>query len=185
LFEISGTPFGVGDQVNTVADPDEADDEIGPGTFVLRFQDVAGDPGGAALIHSYDMSLNFGVGGPVTVTTALETSAGPVECGVTPGTLTGTTVTWSPSVIQDLTQVGSILCMGGLCSTGGLPNGTPQLIDEVVDQPIDDFVFAADFSSFTMAETIIQSDDQSTTTWTYTGTEVSRELVSAPACQCE
>ena len=58
-FEISGTPLGAGDQVNVVVEDDQADDEIGPGTMVLYFEDMGGTPGGMAWIASYDMDSNF------------------------------------------------------------------------------------------------------------------------------
>jgi hypothetical protein len=184
-FEIADTPLGAGNQVNVVAEPHDEDDHVGPGQFVLRFQDVDGQPGGNASMLSYAMSLNFVVRGTVTVATDLETEAGPVECGITSGTLGGTTVSWLPSTIADVHRQGQILCTGNLCGLGGLPNGRPEIVDETEDQPISDFEFAEDLSGFTMAKTVIQADDSSTTTWMYVGTEVSRELIDAPACLCE
>lgn len=184
-FEIADTQLGAGDQVNVVAEPHDEDEHVGPGKFVLRFQDVGGQPGGQALMHTYEMSLHFVVGGTVTVATDLETQAGPVDCGITSGSLAGTTVAWTPSAIVDLHRQGQILCSGSLCGLGGLPDGRPQVIDETEDQPISDFEFSDDLSGFTMAQTVIQQDNSSTTTWMYVGTEVSRELVAAPACSCE
>ncbi len=184
-FEISGTPLGAGDQVNIVTEPYADDDHIGPGTFVLHFQDVAGEPGGQAFIHSYDMDINFVISGVTTVTTDLVATAGPAECGLTSGPLSGTTVDWAPAEIADVHTMGTILCMGNLCGLGGLPNGMAVPVDDTAPQPTNPFDFSADLTTFSMDQIVIQMDDQSTTSWTYAGTEVSRELIDAPACLCE
>jgi hypothetical protein len=184
-FEIADTPLGAGNQVNVVAEPYTDDDHVGPGSFVLRFRDVGGEPGGDVFMHAYQMSLHFVVGGSVTVATDIETEAGPVDCGITSGTLDGTTVSWIPSAIVDLHRQGQILCTGTFCSLGGLPNGEPQPVDETEDQPLSAFEFSGELDAFTMAKTVIQQDDNSTTTWTYVGTEVGRELIAAPACLCD
>ncbi len=185
VFDISDTPLMAGDQANTVTMPYDADDTVGPGTFVLRFRDVDGSPGQEAAMVSYAMSMHFLVdSGVTTVATDLEAEAGPDECGVTTGAVAGTTVTWTPSAIVGHHSMGQILCNGGLCGAAGLPNGMPVPQDETTDQPVSDFVFAPDFSSFTMAPTVITMDDQATTSWSYTGTETGRRLLDAPACLC-
>jgi hypothetical protein len=132
------------------------------------------------------MTLQFVVDSGLTVVeTDLETAAGPDPCGVSTGTVTGTTASWSPATMAGHTSMGEILCTGMLCSAGGLPNGTPVVQDETSDQPITDFVFESDFSAFTMAQTVIGMDSNSTTAWAYAGTETNRELIDAPACLCE
>jgi hypothetical protein len=183
-FEISDTPFGAGNQVNVVAQPYEDNDHIGPGTIVLRFQDVGGEPGGQAFISTYDVDIDFVITGPTTVTTELVVTAGPSDCGLTTGTLAGTTVAWDPAAMSEVHSVGSILCEGGLCGAGGLPNGDPVPVDDTDDQPVNPFVLAADLSSFTMEQIVIAMDDQSTTSWTFVGTETGRELVDAADCMC-
>lgn len=184
-FEISGTPFNAGDQVNVVTMPYDADDHVGPGNFVLRFQDEGGAPGGLAAMVSYQMALHFVVdAGPTVVATDLDADAGPDECGVTTGMLAGTTVAWMPSAIVDHHSVGQVLCTGALCGAAGLPNGDPVAMDETSDQPIDDFVFSDDLASFTMDQTVIAMDASSTTAWTYVGTETNRQLVIGPPCMC-
>lgn len=184
-FEVSDTPLGAGDQVNVVTMPYDADDHVGPGSFVLRFQDVDGAPGGLAAMVSYDMEIQFAVdSGATLVETDLTTAAGPDECGVTTGMVEGTTVAWMPSAIVGRTSMGQILCTGAFCGVGGLPNGRPVPVDEVGDQPVSDFDFSEDFSTFTMLQTIIAQDDNSTTSWTYAGVETDRQLVAAPACLC-
>lgn len=184
-FEVSDTPMGAGDQVNVVTMPYDADDHVGPGTFVLRFQDEGGAPGGLAAMTYYEMGIHFVVGGIVTVATDLDAEAGPEECGVTTGMLEGTTVSWMPSAIVDHHTMGQLLCTGALCGLGGLPNGDPVPVDETNDQPVNDFVFSDDLSSFTMEQIVTAMDANSTTSWTYSGTETSRELVLGPACLCD
>ncbi|MEX1364455.1 MAG: hypothetical protein AB1Z98_15120 [Nannocystaceae bacterium] len=183
-FEVSDTPFGAGDQVNTVTMPYDADDHVGPGTFVLRFEDVDGAPGGMAAMVSYDMIIQFVVDGVTTVTTDITSGAGPDECGVTTGMLDGTTVAWMPAAIVGHQAMGQILCEGALCAAGGLPNGMPVPVDEMTDQPVNDFVFSDDLTTFSMAEVVIGMDDTSTQSWLYEAVEVSRELVDGPECLC-
>ncbi len=183
-FEIRDTPLGAGDQLNTVQEPYDADANIGPGAFVLRFEDVDGAPGGLATMVSYAMSLQFTVGGVVTVATDIEGMAGPEACGVTQGLLNGDTVAWAPPQIVGYTSTGEVVCTGALCMSGGLPNGEPVDMSGTSDQPINAFVFEDDLSGFTMDEVVISSDNTSTNAWIYNGTEVSRELVDAPACLC-
>jgi hypothetical protein len=185
-FEISGTLGGLGDQVNVVEEPYDGDETVGPGSFVLHFQDVDGAPGGQAFMNAYEMSMHFKVVSiGATVETDLEGDAGPVDCGITSGSLEGTTVAWSPSAIVDHHSVGQILCTGFGCGPAMLPDGEPVPMDETSDQPISDFVFNNDLAGFTMDATVIQMDANSTTSWMYVGTETSRELVPAPACLCE
>lgn len=183
-FEISATPFGAGDQVNVLQEPYDAGGNIGPGSFVLQFEDVDGAPGGLATMNTYEMVLGFVVGGTVTVTTDIEGQAGPAECGITQGLLNAGTVAWAPPQIVDYVTTGTVLCEGALCSAGGLPNGEPVDMSGTTDQPIGEFVFEDDLSGFTMAELVVAMDNNSTNSWAYSGTETSRELVDAPDCLC-
>ena len=186
-FELANTPAnGAGDQVNTVAEPYDADKTVGPGHFVLQFQDVGGNPGGQAFMNSYEMGMHFLVNSlGTTVATDLDADAGPEECGITSGPLDASIVAWSPSTIVGLHTVGEILCNGLGCMFANLPNGMAVPQDETSDMPISNFVFSGDMTGFTMVKTVIQMDANSTTSWKYTGTETSRELVAAPACLCE
>ena len=184
-FEISGTPLGAGDQVNVVEEPYDDNKNIGPGSMVLHFQDVAGEPGGQAFINAYAMDINFVVTGPTTVTTDLVATAGPTDCGLTSGPLDNGTVNWAPAEMADVHTMGTILCMGGLCGLGGLPNGMAVPVDDTVAQPTNPFSFGNNLDSFTMNQVVIQMTNQSTTSWQYTGTETGRELVDAPDCECQ
>lgn len=184
-FELSGTPLGAGDQVNTVMEPYDQDDHVGPGEFLLYFEDVDGAPGGLATMVSYTMVVNFVVDGATTVTTDISGQAGPEECGVTQGLLNGDTIAWAPPQIVDYTTMGTVLCEGALCGAGGLPNGDPVPMDDTTDQPLNSFVFDDDLGGFTMDEIITDMDSTSTQSWMYIGTEVDRELIAAPACACQ
>ncbi len=183
-FEISGTPFGAGDQVNTVQAPFGDDSNIGPGTFVLYFEDVGGEPGGLATMVSYDMVLDFVVDGTVTVTTEITGEAGPEECGITQGALAGDTVAWAPPQIVGYESVGFVQCEGALCGAGGLPNGEPVDMSGTTDQPISDFVFSDDFTGFTMERVVTDMTENSTNSWSYVGTETARRSLSVPDCVC-
>lgn len=184
-FELSGTPLGAGDQVNTVMEPYDQDDHVGPGQFVLHFEDIDGAPGGQASMNSYMMDVFFVVDGVTTVTTNISGSVGPEECGVTQGVLRDGTVAWAPPQIVGYTSEGTVLCEGALCSAGGLPNGKPVDMGGMSDQSINSFVFNEDLSAFTMDEAVISMDNTSTQAWTYVGTETGRTLIDAPACACQ
>lgn len=184
-FELSGTPLGAGDQLNTVMEPYDQNDHVGPGQFVLSFEDIDGAPGGLASMNSYTMDIFFVVAGVTTVTTDISGSAGPEECGVTQGLLQNGSVAWAPPQIVGYTSEGTVLCEGGLCSAGGLPDGTPVDMGGMSNQPINTFVFNDDLSAFTMDGVIIEMDETSTQTWTYNATETARELIDAPACACQ
>lgn len=190
-YDLDGSLFRVESTINfekPVEAPYDGDDTVGPGTVVVRFQDVDGAPGGTAALVSYEMSMHFLSGIPVIadVQTDLENSAGPDGCGLSTGPLGGTTVVWDPSAIVGHHSVGQIVCNGGGCGAGGLPNGDPVPVDEVSDQPVNPFVFSEDLSSFTMAEILISSTERppADSFWSFQGTEVSRELVGAPECLC-
>lgn len=184
-FEISETPFGAGDQTNVLQEPYDAGGNIGPGSFVLQFEDVDGAPGGLATMNSYQMVLGFVVGGTVMVTTDIEGQAGPAECGITQGLLNAGTVAWAPPQIVDYVTTGTVLCEGALCSAGGLPNGKAVDQGGTSNQPITDFVFEDDLSGFTMAEIVVGTENSSVNSWLYVGTETGREMVDAPDCLCQ
>jgi len=185
-FEISGTPLKLGDQVNVVGEPYNAADRIGPGSFVLRFQDIEGAPGGQAVMVAYRVALHFEVRTPgATVTTNLDGRAGPEGCGLTTGVLAGTSVAWTPSAIVGYHSQGQILCKGAFCKQANLPKGKPVAVDEVFDQPLGEFVFNEDLTRFSMARTVVREGAKSISSWMYEGAEVGRERIDAPACLCK
>lgn len=193
VFEISDTEAGAGNQANTVEEPYDEDDNIGPGNFVLQFRDVDGAPGEFAYLHSYDVDVNFVVESfGLVITTDLVQGAGPEECGVSGGFLNEGVVAWAPPVIAGHRSMGTISCEddGGPlinCDAGGFGGNNPMEIDETTDQPLNNFTFTEDLTAFQMPTVVVAMNDNpmSTAEWTYVGTEVSRELVDAPACLCE
>ncbi|MFO7561416.1 MAG: hypothetical protein R6X02_02130 [Enhygromyxa sp.] len=185
-FEISDTPLNLGNQTNVVGEPYDAYDRIGPGKFVLHFRDLDGTPGERAFMHAYEMTLNFEVRSPgASVATNLQGSAGPAECGVTSGALLGSTVAWMPAAIVGYHSRGQLRCRGAFCGQADLPRGEAVAVDEISDQPLGEFVFSEGLRRFTMARTVIQQDDKSTSSWFFSGAEISRERVPAPDCLCE
>jgi T5SS/PEP-CTERM-associated repeat protein len=76
-----------------------------------------------------------------------------------------------------------IVINGG--SAGGFVSGQPVIMDETTEHPLNMFEFSNDFTGFDMEAVVVQMDNNSTTEWTFVGTEVSRELIAAPACLCE
>jgi hypothetical protein len=81
--------------------------------------------------------------------------------------------------------MGMIVCNGGFCGAGGFVSGQPVIMDETTEHPLNMFEFSNDFTGFDMEAVVVQMDNTSTTEWTFVGTEVSRELIAAPACLCE
>jgi len=183
-FEISQTPLGAGDQLNVVEEPYDDDENVGPGSFVVRFADVDGQPDGSAWIVSYTMDLNFTVDGATTIETDLDQAAGPDECGLTSAMLDGDVATWDPLELNDYSSTGTITCYGNFCGLAGFEDGVPEDIDDMGPGPLDPFSFSGDRSTFTTETFIVQQDGQSTTTWFYTGAEISRQLIDAPDCLC-
>lgn len=185
-FEIRGTPLKLGDQVNVVGEPYEADDRIGPASFVLRFADIEGAPGGQAVMVEYRVDLQFEVDSPgANVLTDLVGRAGPDGCGITTGVLAGTRVAWKPSAIVGYHSKGEILCRGAFCKQANLPKGRPVAVDEVYDQALGEFVFSEDLTRFSMPRTVIREGPKSVSSWMYKGAEVRRERIAAPACLCK
>ena len=187
-FEISGTIGGLGDQRNTCQEPYDAGDTIGPGTLVLRFGDDGGNPAeGDAAILSYEMDTYFVVETEniITVTTDIEVSAGPELCGVANGALKGSVITWTPALMRDYRSRGNVHCDGSasFCQGGGLEPGD-NAEESNIDLALHDFVFSNGLSTFEMEATEIPGNASSTTTLYWTGTEIRRELVDAPACDC-
>lgn len=167
-FMITGTTLGLGDATNA----------IGPGTLTLRFPDSGGAPatGGIALL-AYNMPIKFSKETTgLVVDTDVVTSAGPNGCGIAAGKLEGTKLLWEscmynasngdspdswtpddaasgPGCIADYKSVGTVTCTeNGIlvkCMQGNLMVGENKQ-DEMWNQPLNTFVFAADLKSFTM-----------------------------------
>lgn len=204
-FTIANTPLGAGDSQNN----------IGPGELAIRFTGTSGPAAGRAALLSYRMPQVFTVNksGVVVATNVTATAAN--DCSAASGTVAGTTLAWAtctygaghgttewgpasgasgPGCVQHYNSKGNVNCMGALCSAGGLAEGdNPQ--DVTYDQPLNSFVFSADFKSFTMrgAGGPAGSDDKGVEvpnnapgrTWlNLDGTEKERKQLATPACAC-
>lgn len=170
-FEIKGTPFGAGNE----------DNSVGPGRLRLRFSgDDSGPSGGKATIVRYEYKLRFVVSG---VETNLMVAAGPEACGVTQGDRAGSTLSWSTPTVGVHTT-GAITCRasGFLCDLAGYPKDMPVPEDTVIDQVMQPFEFSGtdDYSAFTMPETEVPNDDPGETYLRFSGRELSRRCVALP-----
>jgi hypothetical protein len=162
---------------------------MGPGAMTLRFPDNNGAPGpGALAIVDYQLTQNFvtGVSGFADVTTDLD-SAGADVCGLSTGTLSGTTATWEVNAMDPVCQDGQISCSGSFCGTQGAPASDSPIVidDECGPFTIASFEFVGDLTSFTMPATVVSSNSSQTTSMSFTGTQTAAVLDSAtPSCYC-
>lgn len=180
-FEIRDTPGGVGNQINTCTPPYTANNQIGPGTMVLRFANSGGAPGpGRVHVMGFDMDLEFTVPGATSVHSALVEKSVSGACGAASGIFDGTTVKWDAPGMNLLTS-GILTCTGTLCTLGGLPNGTPQIQDYNGHQALVDFVFSNGVSKITMSEVLVMRDSTSSEWLTIQGAETGR----SPVCDCQ
>lgn len=180
VFEISKTPLGAGDQVNTEMMPYDADDHWGPATMVIRFADVDGNPGeGSAQVVSYIATQDFVVhSSGVVVHTSLAVDAVPTggQCGAAEGALMSNTLSFT-TALRNYHTKGAITCTGGaLCNLAN-----PRDVDETKDQPLNSFSFTNGVSAFTMPKVNVPNTDNATTELSFIGTETSRTQV----CACE
>lgn len=192
-YDLTGSTYEIDatmDYTITVETPYDDNHNMGPGTMVLRFQDDGGAPAeGSVTIVDYSLRQNFvtGITGAL-VTTDIQTTAGPDPCGVATGTLTGTTVAWSPTEASPYCRDGQVSCQGALCGNfGSPPDDDPIVFDDDCSAtlPLDDFELASDLSSFTMEAVTMSQDSNQSTYLAFVGTETSRELDPAtPACAC-
>jgi hypothetical protein len=171
-LKIAGTPLGAGDGTFN----------IGPGEIVLEFANDGGTPDTGLCAMTYlGIDVEFTSGNAVAQvdsdlfvfadydTTALN-SRGIFESG---------SLSWIDMV--PYRTVGTNLCNGTLCAAGGLPNGTPVTRDDAVTLSFNPFVFEtggpAAGAGFTMAELVVSTEDDITTSLSLVGTEQSRELL--------
>jgi hypothetical protein len=178
-LRLSDTPMGKGDGVYTV----------GPGSAVLRFDDVDGQPGGGVEMTSYAMQEHFTIESRTLfwgarVATDTHTQGTPDACGVAAGALHGTTLGWS-SPVRGYRTDGTITCEGDLCGKFGAPPAGKSEI-HIGPGPIQfsAFQFAHDMKTFTMAETFVAKTEmpKQTAHVTLAGREVRRACVPATTC---
>ncbi len=167
-YDLTGSVMNIDalfDYTITLQEPYDADLNMGPGTIEVRFTDVDGAAGdGPVVMTSYEMTQDFVTGavGFASVHTSLvNTVADP--CGIAWGTLTGTTVAWSPTVIDNHCQTGEISCTGTICGSSGTPpEGEPEIFDNRCGTlDLVDYSVAEDFSDFTAVDSVVvrENDD--------------------------
>jgi hypothetical protein len=179
-LELSDTPFGQGNGAYP----------IGPGTLVLRFDDVRGQPGGRVKMTSYDMKQAFKVVsktilGSTTVTNDAVTKAGPDTCGAPEGTLAGTAIDWTLPV-PGLRTDGTTTCDGTFCGRmGAPPPGASGL--HIAPHPAEfkPFAFGPDMKTFTMGSMFVSKTDspKQTAHLVLSGREMRRQCVDVPSCK--
>ncbi len=189
-YDLTGSTYLIDAMVDftiTVQEPYDEDLNMGPGTMTLRFLDDAGAPApGAAAMVEYSLTQNFVmdlsmVG--VSVTTDLQTGAGPDQSGVAQGELAAGTLTWSPAEAAPHCRDGQVSCVGSLCGSSGLPpEGDPLVFQNDCTEPLplNPFVFTNGVSNFTMEAVVLAQDANQTVSLSFIGTETDRKRVSAP-----
>ncbi len=183
-FEITDTPLGAGNQVNTVATPYEDPKHIGPGTMKLRFSAPAGQPdAGRVDVIDYDLVLEFTVSSAgASVHTDLVVDVTPPVCSGAQGSFASGKATWMPPGLDPYHTKGQVTCTGATCSLGGLPNGTPQPKESTEKLKLNDFVFTSGVTEFTMEKVQVSEDKQSKTWLTLKAKAVG---APTPSCGCK
>jgi len=194
-YDLTGSTYFIDamqDFTITVQEPYDQDHNMGPGTITLRFADNGGAPaGGTATVVEYSLTQSFvtGVSGLASVTTDLDTWAGPDDCGVAQGTLSGTTLTFNPAEAAPYCRDGQVSCEGVFCgSAGSPPSDQPFIFNNDCSEPLplNAFELASDLSSFTMAAVVLSQDSNQTTSLAFVGTETDRQQDSTtPSCFCD
>jgi len=138
-LRLSDTPMGQGD----------GEHPIGPGTLVLRYEDVGGKPGGRVKLVSYQIRQAFSVASKnlfwtTQVATDATTRKTPDACGAAAeGQLTGTSIGWTSPVAGFVTDgmVRDIIGIQGVglpvyCA-GVTPNSPVRNGPGTVGEPVD------------------------------------------------
>jgi hypothetical protein len=177
-FDLSGSRFRV-DPKSGLAQT--AEEEIGPGRAVLRFDAINGAAQlGSVTLLEYSNTVEFSVS---DVDTAMETSAGPEACGAAVGSLSGTSLIWS-SVLKDYTSEGTVTCNAGslICGIIGMEEGVAEERNSVQDLDLGNFVFDANLESFEMDWVQVTDDDDATTFLKLSGL-LSTSTSEQPVCE--
>lgn len=179
-LQLSDTPMGAGDGIYP----------IGPGTVVLRFSNVDGQPRGAARMRSYAMREHFNIDSHAVfwtthVLTDSRTTATPDRCGdIAKGELVNTTLRWLTPVTGYRTD-GTITCDGSLCGKfGAPPSGKSELHIEPHSVTFNPFEFTPDMKTFKMGATLVSHTEtpKQTAHLALGGREVRRSCVQVAPC---
>ncbi len=192
-YDLTGSVFFIDALIDftiTCKEPYSEDHNMGPGSITLRFPDDNGVPGpGAVSVVSYSLKQNFVTGiSAASVTTDLNTTAGPDTCGVGSGQLSGGTIKWSPSELAPYCRDGQVSCKGVLCGTSGSPKEGQPLVfsnDCATPLPLNDFVLSQGIDKLDMTAVVVSKDSNQTTTLALKGTKTESKLDAAtPSCAC-
>lgn len=192
-YDLTGSTFFIDatlDFTITCDEPYDADDTMGPGVVVVRFSNDGGAPApGTAMVVSYSMDQDFvtGAAGIASVHTELENATPTEECGNAVGTYDGTAITWTGGTLANYCQTGQVSCTGGQCGNfGSPPEGEPIVYDGCTSMALSDFTFNEDLSTLAMAATVVNQDDNQTTSLTLVGSLVTLvEDATSPRCACD
>lgn len=178
--ELSDTAMGAGDGVHT----------IGPGTVIVHFDDVSGQPGGHAKLMKYEMTDQFtvnakflGIGTSVTNDTKTRTT--PNVCGVSAeGQLVDRTLRWS-TLWNGIHTDGHVHCSGSMCGRfGAPPSGQSDVHTPAHPASFKPFQYAADRKSFHMdySVTAKSTSPSQTSRITFDGRETRRSCIYVKPC---
>jgi hypothetical protein len=153
-LELTDTPLGQGDGVYPA----------GSGSTTVRFDDVAGVPGGHAKTIAYEMHDTFKVVSKTlfwatTVSTDSFTRASPDPCDAAEGLLSGASLVWGRPIAGFHTD-GTLFCAGSFCGKfGAPPPGESPLHISVHPVAFKTWQFSADRKTFTMSSTLVSKTD--------------------------
>jgi len=163
---------------------------IGPGSLVVRYDVVAGEPGGRAEMLEYRMRDHFTVHasfvvGKTDVEANTVTRATPNACGIAAeGTFADRRLTWRSNV-SGMRSDGTVTCNGAFCGKfGAPPKGTSPMHVPPHSVTFKPFVFSEDKRTFTMDYSIVSKHESpsQTSLVALAGREVKRTCVARKPC---
>ena len=163
---------------------------IGPGTAVVRYDNVNGQPGGAARLLTYRMRDHFTIKTSIllasaSVTAESVTRTTPNACGISAdGVLAGRSLTWK-TPWNGVRSDGTLHCEGGLCGKfGAPPSGDSEVHIAPHQAQFKSFEFSEDHRTFTMDWSVSSHQDSpsQTSSVQLAGRETKRTCVVAKAC---
>lgn len=179
-LQLTDTPMGAGNGIYPV----------GPGSVVLRYENVDGAPGGVVQLRAYAMREFFRIDSSALfwkthVVTDTRTTASPDACGViATGKLDGTTLHWVSTAAGYRTD-GTLDCDGSLCgSFGAPPGGKSELHIPPHAVTLGPFKFAPDMKTFSMPSTLVSKTEspKQTAYLAFSGREARRTCVRVAPC---
>jgi hypothetical protein len=172
---------------------------IGPGSAVVRFENVDGEPGSKGYLLSFEISIDFTI---APVTTNLVATAGnnykdgPCSSAAV-GTISGEKLVWSdfsgtaqgtsdaPN-LHGYVSKGTLTCKNAtLCNErlGAPPQGTTPSERGPYDIRFEPWQLSDGVSTFFMPLSVVEKNSTSTTSIQLYGVESARECKSIEACE--